>query len=106
MSEPVIRLKTERLLLRQWKQQDYPLFAKLNADPVVMEYYPSILSEDQSNAMADKIQSLLSEQSWGFWAVELIDSKQFIGFVGLHKPTYDLPVRSCVEIGWRLAKEY
>ncbi len=29
-----------------------------------------------------------------------------MGFVGLHEPTYDLPVTPCIEIGWRLAKEY
>lgn len=106
MNDQVHTLKTDRLLLRAWKQEDYPHFAQLNADPSVMEYYPNTLSEDQSNAMADKIQSLLLERSWGFWAVELIDKKQFIGFVGLHKPSYDLPVTPCIEIGWRLAKEH
>ena len=106
MNDQIHSLKTERLLLRAWKPEDYPYFAQLNADPKVMEYYPETLSEDESNNMADKIQSLLLERSWGFWAVELIDKKQFIGFVGLHKPSYDLPVTPCVEIGWRLAKEY
>ena len=38
----------------------------------------------------------------GLWAVECKKDKQFIGFVGLHKPKYDLPVINCVEIGWRL----
>lgn len=101
-----VELRTERLILRQWKQDDYAPFAKMSADPVVMEYYPSTLSAEESNAMADKIASLISERSWGFWAVELIEEKQFIGFVGLHKPTYELPVTHCVEIGWRLTKEY
>lgn len=102
----VIELKTERLLLRQWKKEDYSHFAKLNADPAVMKYYPSTLSKAESNAMADKIQSILSEKLWGFWALEIIETKQFIGFVGLHEPSYDLPVTPCIEIGWRLAKEH
>ena len=71
-----------------------------------MKYYPSVLSTEESDAMAQKLQSLIAEQSWGFWAVELIAEKSFIGFVGLHRPAYDLPVTPCVEIGWRLAKEY
>lgn len=102
----VIEIQTSRLLLRQWKQADYPHLAKLNADPIVMEYYPNTLTEAESSAMADKLHSLLLERSWGFWAVEIIETKQFIGFVGLHKPTYDLPVTPCIEVGWRLAKEY
>jgi len=79
----MVKLRTDRLLLRQWKMEDYPLFAKINADPVVMEYYPHILREDESNTMAYKLKSLISKRSCGFWAVELIDGQQFIGFVGL-----------------------
>ncbi len=101
-----VELRTERLLLRQWKKEDFPLFAELNADPVVMEFYPDILTVAESNAMASRLESLISERSWGFWAAELVEDKTFIGFVGLHKPNYDLPVTPCVEIGWRLAKEY
>ena len=102
----VIELQTERLIMRQWRKEDWSEFAKLNADPVVMEYYPSILSTEESNVMAQKIESLLSKRGWGFWAVESISEKTFMGFVGLHEPTYDLPVTPCVEVGWRLAKEY
>jgi len=100
----IIELATKRLTLRQWRQQDWPSFATLNADPVVMEYYPHVLSTEESNAMAKKFQSLIAERGWGFWVVETINEEQFIGFVGLHKPTYQLPVTPCVEIGWRLAK--
>ena len=102
----IIELETDRLKLRQWKESDFPLFATMNADPVVMEYYPNTLSEDESNAMANKLKKLISERSWGFWAVETKKGKAFIGFVGLHKPTYDLPVTPCVEVGWRLDKKY
>ncbi|MCU7873804.1 MAG: GNAT family N-acetyltransferase [Candidatus Thiodiazotropha sp. (ex Lucinoma borealis)] len=102
----VIELKTNRLKLRQWKESDLLPFAKMNADPAVMEYYPSILSEDESNEMAKILKGYISDRCWGFWAVEIIEEKKFIGFVGLHKPTYDLPVKNCVEVGWRLGREY
>ena len=99
-------LETERLILRQWKDSDYPLFAEMSSDPVVMEFYPSTLSREESDAMANKIKGLIADQSWGFWAVERKKDQEFIGFVGLHKPTYELPVTECVEVGWRLRKEY
>ena len=99
-----MELQTERLLLREWKESDWPPFAQLNASPDVMRYFPATLTEPESNAMADRLSALVLEQGWGFWAVELCKSKRFIGFVGLHRPTYKLPVSSCVEIGWRLAK--
>jgi len=102
----ITKLFTERLVLRQWKDSDYLDFANLNADPSVMEFYPNILSSGESDAMADKLSSLLESNGWGFWAVEERANNHFIGFVGLHQPTYDLPVTPCIEIGWRLAKKY
>lgn len=102
----LLELETERLFLRQWQQSDYLPFAQLNADPMVMEYFPSILSASESNAMADKCTALIAEKGWGFWALELKSSGQFIGFTGLHTPMTELPFAPCVEIGWRLAYEF
>ncbi len=102
----VITLETNRLILRQWQQNDLVEFSKINADPIVMEYYPNTLNEEQSNNMVNYLKSLITERSWGLWAVEIKNNRQFIGFVGLHEPTHDLPVTPCVEIGWRLAREY
>jgi RimJ/RimL family protein N-acetyltransferase len=98
--------ETERLCLRQWRPQDREPFAELNADPKVMEYLPALLDREASDAMADRYQSLIAERGWGFWAVEKRDTKQFIGFVGLHIPVAELPFSPCVEIGWRLAFQY
>ncbi len=102
----MIEIQTKRLLLRQWRQEDLPIFARLNKDPVVMAYYPSILSTEESNVLAEKLVNLISERGWGFWAVESVRHKSFVGFVGLNEPTYELSVTPCVEIGWRLSKEY
>jgi RimJ/RimL family protein N-acetyltransferase len=102
----IIELTTERLRLRQWKQEDFPAFAKLNADPEVMKYYPDTLSEQESNDMAQRFEAIIAFKGWGFWVVEKLDEEEFMGFVGLHEPTYDLPVTPCVEIGWRLARKY
>ncbi|MCP4342668.1 MAG: GNAT family N-acetyltransferase [Desulfobulbaceae bacterium] len=102
----VTELETDRLLLRQWKNQDLSAFAKLTADSEVMEYFPSTLSSEESNAMAQKCKSLISERGWGVWASELKESGDFIGFVGIHKPKATLPFSPCVEIGWRLLREH
>ncbi len=102
----IIELKTKRLLLRQWRDKDFIDFARLNSDPEVMEFLPKILSVKESNSLAEKIITLISEYGWGFWAVECTNNNSFIGFVGLHEPKYELPVKPCVEIGWRLAREY
>ena len=99
-------LTTERLILRQWRKDDYAPFAALNADPTVMEYFPAPLKPAESDAMADRIFKLIEEKGYGFWAIEEKKSGDFIGFVGLNEPGYDLPFNPCLEIGWRLAKAY
>lgn len=97
---------TARLRLRQWRASDRSPFADLNADPRVMEFFPSPLTREQSDAMADRCESLINERGWGLWAVELKSVGSFIGFVGLHVPGVHLPFSPCTEIGWRLAYDY
>lgn len=106
INNSVTELTTERLKLRQWKASDLPIFAQMNADPQVMEYYPGLLSAQESDAMAQRLSSLIDAQYWGLWAVEVISNGEFIGFVGLHRPTVALPVTPCVEVGWRLRREF
>ncbi len=98
-------IHTKRLLLRQWTPKDHELMAAINADPEVMEFYPSCQTREQSLKMTNYMEGLIAEQGWGFWAVETKYDQQFIGFVGLHQPHYDLPVKPCIEVGWRLKKQ-
>ncbi len=98
-------LKTNRLILRPWKETDLEPFAKLNADPRVMEYFPSILNPKESKDLAEHISSELEEQGWGLWAVSVPDIADFIGFIGLAKPSFEAHFTPAVEIGWRLASD-
>jgi RimJ/RimL family protein N-acetyltransferase len=102
----ITEIQTKRLKLRQWQPRDYEPFAQLNNDPEVMAYYPSTLNEKESTAFAQKLALLISKRGWGFWAVELVSDKNFIGFAGLHEPEASLPFTPCTEIGWRLSKQY
>lgn len=102
----LIEVETERLYLRQWRPEDREPFAALNADPKVTRFLPAVLDRTASDAMADRLQSLIAGRGWGLWAVETKADGCFIGFVGLHVPAPGLPFSPCVEVGWRLAAEY
>lgn len=99
-------LETERLLLRPWQARDYPEFAKLNADSKVMEFFPVCLSRQESDALALRFQTLIEQQGWGFWAVELKATHAFIGMLGLNAVNPNLPFNPATEIGWRLHPAY
>lgn len=99
----LIEFDTERLHLRQWRVTDNAPFALLNADPRVMEFLPAMLDRAASDAMAERCKALIAERGWGLWAVEIKSTQEFIGFVGLHMSSPELPFPSCPEVGWRLA---
>jgi RimJ/RimL family protein N-acetyltransferase len=99
-------IQTPRLKLRQWQAADHAPFAAMNANPIVMEFFPALLTTEQSNAMADTIQAKMVRQGWGLWAVEILESGAFAGFVGLNEPGYPLPFAPCIEVGWRLDKAF
>lgn len=102
MSTTPIELETSRLRLRQWNVTDREPFAELNADPRVMEFFPSVLDRKASDELADRSQFRIAERGWGLWAVERKLDRVFIGFVGLEVPPPTLPCAPCVEVGWRL----
>jgi RimJ/RimL family protein N-acetyltransferase len=101
-----IEVRTTRLLLRQWRDSDREPYAAMNSDPVVMRYFPSLQSAEVSHRSIDVWQGELARRGWSNWAVEVIDSAAFAGFIGLSVPRRTLPFTPCVELGYRLAREH
>jgi len=100
---PGPELRTSRLVLRRWRDDDREPFAALNSDPAVMEFLPAILTRAQSDAMIDRMEAAFEERGFGFWAVEIAGGEPLIGFVGLSVPRFEAAFMPAVEIGWRLA---
>ena len=97
-------VRTDRLLLRGWREADKLPYSILNADPEVMRHFPSMLSAQQSDEMVDRMARAWATLGFGLWAVERLDSHAFIGFVGLSRPSW--ASTPCVEVGWRLAHQH
>jgi RimJ/RimL family protein N-acetyltransferase len=102
----VTELRTQRLLLRQWRDEDLEPFAKLNADAEVMRYFPAPLSREESDAMVTRVRTRIVQRGWGLWAVEIVGEAAFIGFVGLTDVRFEAHFTPAIEIGWRLAPEF
>jgi RimJ/RimL family protein N-acetyltransferase len=99
-----IFLETPRLILRQWQESDHEPYIQLNADNEVMEFFPSVLTRDQTLVQIKRIADAMQERGYGFFAVERKDTQKFIGFTGLSNPGFESHFTPCVEIGWRLNK--
>jgi len=102
----VFHLQSERIGLRCFKPDDLDDFATMNSDPVVMEYFPNKPTRDQCQDYMARINAKIDEQGYGFWAAELLESQQLIGFVGITRVSYETEFTPAVEIGWRLSEEF
>lgn len=100
------KIESERLVLREWNDKDIEPFVNLNSDPDVMRFFPKLLTANESKLFILKSNSILQEKQFGLWAVEVKNSSDFIGFIGLAEPDFEAPFMPCIEIGWRLAKKF
>jgi RimJ/RimL family protein N-acetyltransferase len=101
-----IAILTERLILRRWKKSDTEPFVALNKDGEVMKYFPALLSEQQTLEFLERIDAFFEQSNYGLYAVEIKTTGEFIGYTGFAKPSFNSFFTPCVEIGWRIAKEF
>lgn len=80
-------------------------FAKINADPQVIEFYPAC-TQEESQLFIHRTEEKFERNGFGFWVIESKASGSFIGFVGLNIPNFEAVFMPCVEIGWRLGREH
>jgi RimJ/RimL family protein N-acetyltransferase len=97
-------MKIENVTLRQWRDSDLEPYAAMNSDPAVMRYFPSTWSREQSEASLERQRSMIAQHGWGLWALDVDGA--FAGFTGLAIPSFQAPFMPCVEVGWRLRREY
>jgi ribosomal-protein-alanine N-acetyltransferase len=99
----IATLETPRLLLRQWRDPDIDPWARMNADPRVMEFFPALYDRARAEETAASMRGEIERDGYGFWAVEIKATGAFAGMIGLNEITYDIPVHPKHEVGWRLA---
>lgn len=96
--------RTERLVLRPFRESDREPFASLNADPEVMEHMLHPLERAESDVVLDRFRVDAARRGFGMLAVEEKETRAFVGAVGLGVPRWDTEFMPAVEIGWRLAR--
>jgi RimJ/RimL family protein N-acetyltransferase len=100
-----MEIRTERLILRDWRDDDAEPLAAMSADAAVMEHIGGPLSRADSDAMLGRCRARRAT-GLGPWAVEVPGVAAFIGFVGLARPSFEAPFTPCVEVLWRLARPH
>jgi RimJ/RimL family protein N-acetyltransferase len=97
-------LATERLVLREWRDEDVEQFAAMSRDPDVMACFPALMSRDDCAALVERVRAHFAREGWGLWAVEVRGGPAFAGYCGLQRVPFEAPFTPAVEVGWRLAR--
>lgn len=75
--------ETQRLILREWKESDRDLFREINADEKVMEFFPFRRSHAEADAVLETINGMIRGSGYGFYAMELRETGEVMGFCGI-----------------------
>lgn len=96
--------KSERLGFRNWINEDLQEFSKLNADSEVMEHFPTLLSKNETAEFIQRLQLHYKKNGYNYFATEVLETGEFIGFIGLALQVYESDFNPATDIGWRLKK--
>ena len=95
---------SQRLGIRNWRDGDLEEFAAMNADSSVMEFFPFHLTTAETEKFMNRLRHDFDTHGYCYYAVEMLDSCEFIGFIGLSYQDYASEFNPSTDIGWRLKK--
>ena len=105
------RHETERLILRDWRDEDWPHFWELTNTPAVMRWLGGVADEATCQGAMDRLATYRRKFGHTFWVVERKDdgghlAGEMLGFCGLKRANVEgSPVFDMVEVGWRLRED-
>ncbi|MFY0686853.1 MAG: GNAT family N-acetyltransferase [Cyclobacteriaceae bacterium] len=97
---------TDRMGFRNWQDRDLKPFIEMNLDQHVMEFFPSLMSESASREAVANQKKLITQEGYGFYAVDKLETQEFVGFIGFKKVNFEAFFTPAYEIGWRLATRF
>jgi RimJ/RimL family protein N-acetyltransferase len=98
--------KSQRLGFRNWETHDHSLMSEINKNQVVMEFFPTTISKEQTSDFILRMQILFLKKNYCYFAVDHLKDQKLIGFLGLSDQDYEAPFTPCVDIGWRFHPDY
>ena len=96
-------IKTQRLGLRNWTKADIAPMTTINLDEEVMRFFPSPYGLDATTSLIERMQKEYEQRRHCYFAADLLETGEFIGFIGLSYQDYLEKYDPFVDIGWRLA---
>jgi len=98
-------VRTERLLLRQWRDEDVEPLAAIYTQPDYLRFMDAKTLE-QTREQVERFRGLWETEGLAHWAAESLETGELVGRIGLLRH-HDWPLeRSPVEVGWTLHRDW
>ncbi|WP_196888636.1 GNAT family N-acetyltransferase [Aureivirga sp. CE67] len=97
---------SKRLGFRNWIDSDIKKMVEINSDSEVMRFFPATVTFEQTQNFIQRMQKMYKERNYCYFAVDELETGNFIGFIGLCYQDYEAEFTPCTDIGWRLDKKY
>jgi RimJ/RimL family protein N-acetyltransferase len=104
------RLETPRLILLDWREEDWEHFFRLTNTPAVMQWLGGVADEQAMKNARERLEGYAHEHGHTFWLVERkadgghLAGEQ-LGFCGMKRANQQGGPIGDFEIGWRLRED-
>ena len=102
---PPFHHETERLTLRDWRDEDWEPFWEGTNTPAVMEYLGGVADAKTKADAQARLQKYHHDHGHTFWPVERKEDGAILGFCGLKICTEEEGPLGMMEAGWRLRED-
>lgn len=99
------RHETERLILRDWREEDWEPFWNATNTPAVMRWLGGVCDDAKRQGAQDRLLSYERDYSHTFWVVERKEDGAILGFCGLKRCNQAGGPIGMMEVGWRLRED-
>ncbi len=100
-----LTLATERLTLRDWREEDWAEFWRVTNTPSVMRWLGGVADDAGRAAARARLESYRADHGHTFWVVERRADGALLGFCGLKRSNQAGGPIGLMEIGWRLRED-
>ncbi len=99
------RHETDRLVLRDWRDEDWAPFWAATNTPAVMRWLGGVADDAKRQGAQDRLLSYTPDHGHTFWVVERKDDGAILGFCGLKRCNQQGGPIGMMEVGWRLRED-
>lgn len=97
-------IRTARLLLRRWREEDLAPYVAMHDDPEVAYWLGGPVARARIDGAVERNNALIDQVGYGIWVIERTEDGRLIGAAGLRRVFDDYPFDG-IEVGWRLARD-